>query len=91
MQLPAIPDDGEAVAAQSTGHRLDQHDGRRRRDGRIDRVAALEQHTQAGLRRQRVRGGHDIAGEDGNAGGRVRIDPIEGFHLMISIDSAGTS
>ncbi|CFN74455.1 Uncharacterised protein [Bordetella pertussis] len=54
-------------------------------------VAALEQHTQAGLRRQRVRGGHDIAGEDGNAGGRVRIDPIEGFHLMISIDSAGTS
>ena len=81
MQLLAVPDDGETVAAQAAGNRLDQHDGGRGGDGRVHGVAALEQHAQSGLRRQRVRGGHHVAGEQRNADGGIGIAPVEGFHV----------
>jgi hypothetical protein len=41
MQSGAIPHERERIAAQPAGDRFDDGDGRRRRDGRIDRIAAL--------------------------------------------------
>jgi hypothetical protein len=61
MQALAVPEDGEVVAAQAVGAGLD--DGHRRGggDGGVDGIAATLQHAQAGLRRQRLRGGDHIA------------------------------
>ena len=58
--------------------RLDDRHRRRRGDRRIDRVAARQQHAQAGLRGQRVRGGDDVAGEHRQALAGVAGGPVEG-------------
>ena len=41
MRLLAVPDDGETVAAQAAGNRLDQHDGGRGGDGRVTALPPL--------------------------------------------------
>ena len=80
VQLPAVPDHGKTVAAQAVGDRLDQRHAGRRSDRRIHRIAALEQHAQAGLRRQRMGGRDHIARKQRNAVARIRVAPIERFH-----------
>jgi hypothetical protein len=60
----AVEDDGaagrlvvnmvEPVTAEPGHHRLDHGERRRRRDRRIDRIAALPQGQQSGLSRQRM-------------------------------------
>ena len=61
VQLLTIPEDAERIRAQAVAHRLGDRQCRGGGDGRVHRVAALQQHAQAGLRCQRVRGAHDIA------------------------------
>ncbi|KAG1247524.1 hypothetical protein G6F65_020120 [Rhizopus arrhizus] len=84
MQFLAIPDDGEAVAAQAAGNRFDQHDRGGGRYGGVHGVAALEQHTQPGLGCQRMRRGHHVARKQRDAYGRIRVDPVKGFHRLVS-------
>ena len=80
MQLLAVPDDGETVAAQAAGNRLDQHDG-----GAAAMAASTALPPLSSMRnpacRQRVRGGHHVAGEQRNADGGIGIAPVEGFHV----------
>ena len=78
VQLLAIPEDAEGVRAQAVAHRLDDGHGRRRRNGRVHRVAACPQHAQAGRRPPRVGGGHGIAREHGHPPGVVGIAGSEG-------------
>ena len=73
MQLLAVPQDAEGVAAQAIADRFADRHGRRRRHGGIDRVAALLQHAKARLRRQRVRGGDHVAGEHRQSGGAIGV------------------
>ncbi|MNX98862.1 hypothetical protein D3C86_1312870 [compost metagenome] len=80
MQFLAVPEDREGVATQAARHRLHQRDGGSGGDGRIDGIAALEQHAQAGLCRQRVRGGDHVAREQRNAHGGVGVGPVEVLH-----------
>ncbi|MOA14222.1 hypothetical protein D3C78_1343110 [compost metagenome] len=84
MQFLAVPDDGEAIAAQAARHGFDQHDRGGGRNGGVHGVAALEQHAQAGLGRQRVRRGHHVARKQRDANGRIRVDPVKGFHRLVS-------
>ncbi len=85
VQLAAIPHDGEGIAAQATGNGFDYGKRSSRRDRRIDGIAALLQHAQAGLRRQRLRGGDDVTGEDGRACRRIGVGPVEGCHGAIGM------
>jgi hypothetical protein len=77
MQLLSVPQDGKGVAAQAVADRLGDGDGGCGRNGRIDCIAALPEHAQARLCRQRVRGGHHIAGKHRQAGGGIGIEEIE--------------
>ena len=79
VQLLAIPQDGEGVAAKPVADRLaDRHRGGGGNGG-IHCVAALPHHSQSGLRRQRMRSGADVACQHRDTGGGVRIGEVE-FH-----------
>lgn len=54
----AVRDEPEIIAAEGIHVGIDDGDGRRRRDHRLDRVAALAEHAKPGLGRQMV-GGDD--------------------------------
>jgi hypothetical protein len=73
VQFLAVPEDAERVAAQPVAHRLADRHGRRGRHGGIHRVAAVVEHAQAGLRRQRVGRRHDVARKDRQARAEVGI------------------
>ena len=77
VQLLAVPQDGKGIAAQAARNGLHHREHGRRCNGRIYRAAAREQHAQSGLRRQRVRGGNNIARKQRNAHGGVGVLPIE--------------
>ena len=78
VQLLPVPEDAERVRAQAVAHRLG--DGQRcgGGDGRVHRVAALQQHAQPGLRGQGVRGADDVAREQRQAGAGVAVGVWEG-------------
>ena len=61
MQLAAMPNQGESVAANTVGRRLEHRQGRCGGNRRIDRITAGLQHLEAGLRGQWLRGGHHAA------------------------------
>jgi len=44
VQLFSVPDDGEEIAADAVGNRLDHRERDRGRERRVDRVAAGEEH-----------------------------------------------
>ena len=67
MQSRAVPHDGEGVRADAVGHRLDQGQGDRGGQRRVDRAAAVGEHRQAGLRGQRLGRAHHIARQHGFA------------------------
>ena len=77
MQLLAVPQNAKRVRSQTATHRLDDGQHRCCCDGCIHRIAALPQHAQTSLCRQGVRGGHDVAGEDGKTRTAVGIVEIE--------------
>ena len=78
VQLLAVPQDAEGVAAQAVADGLADGHGGGAGHGGIDRVATLLQHAQPRLRRQRVRGGDHVAREHGVAGGGVGVVVAEG-------------
>ena len=74
MQLVFEPDQRKRIAAQATTRRLDHGQRRRRGDGRVNRVTALLQHLDTGLRGQRLgRRNHATTGEDALALRRIRV------------------
>ncbi len=81
VQLRAVPHQRERIAAETARDRLDHRDGRGRRDRRVDRIAALPQHAQAGLRGERMRSRNDVAREYGQARCRIRVLPVEAGHV----------
>ena len=77
VQFLAVPEDGEGVAAEAAAGRLDhgqRHGGGKRR---VDGVAALRQHGEAGLSRERLRGRDDVVAEHGGALRRVGLCEID--------------
>ena len=58
----AVMHQPEAIAAKAVHVRIDDGNGRRRRHHRLDRVAAIAQHAQSGLRRQMMRRHHHAPG-----------------------------
>ena len=81
VQLIAVPDDREGIAADSVHGRLDDRQRDRRGDGRIDRIAAARQHREARLSGQRLRRCHDIGGKHRHA---VRCIGKRPVHLAAS-------
>ena len=77
MQPTAVPDDGEGVAADAVAGRLQHRQRHGGGDRRVHRVAALQQHTQTRLRRQRLRSGHRVAAHHRHAMRRVAGVKIE--------------
>ncbi len=77
MQLFAIPQNAERIAAKAVADGLHDGHGGSGCNRRVYRVAALEQHAQAGLRAQRMRGGHNIARKQRQAGGGVGVVEVE--------------
>lgn len=71
MQIRPIPDYREGVAADSIGGRLEDGQGNRGRNGRVDCIPALQHHTKARLRGKRLRGRYDVLREEGAAKGRI--------------------
>ena len=87
-QLTAVPDQSERVAAKSVAGGL--HHGQRngRGQGRIDGIAALQQHAQAGLGCQGLRGGDGAASHDRHALGGVGVMPEVGdavIHIELRV------
>ena len=79
VQRLAVPQQAERVGAEAVADRLGQRDHGRGGNRRVDRVATLVQHAHAGLRRERVRGRHDVAAEHGQALAGVAGGPVEGM------------
>ncbi len=79
VQRPAVPQDAEGIGAQAVAAGLDQRHAGRRRNGRIDRVAACGHHAQSRLGSQRMRGRHDVAREQRAARAGIAGSPVEGF------------
>ncbi len=71
VEVVVVPDEREDVAAEPVHRRLDDRQGGGRGDGRVDGVSTLLEHREAGLRGERVRGGHHLPREDGRAMGEV--------------------
>ncbi len=64
-----VPDDGEQVAADPAGHRLDHAEHGVRGDRRIDGIATLLQDADGGRGRQRLAGrGHPLPGDHRRSG-----------------------
>ena len=57
-----VVDDGEEIAPNAVHHRRHETHDRIGRNRRVDRMTAAREHDGAGLRRQRIFGGHDAAG-----------------------------
>ena len=88
VQTLAVPQDAERIGAEPVADRLDDGHRRRRRDRRVDRIAAGQQHAQPGLRGHRMRGRHDIAAEDRQPLARVAGTPVKcAFHGDVSFDA----
>ncbi len=77
LQLRAVPDDGEAVAAEPVAGRLDQRQHHGGGDDGVDRVAAAPHHLQPGLRRERLRGGNHVAAHHRRSGGGIGAAEIQ--------------
>ena len=77
VQALAVPQDAEGIAAEAVADRLAHRHGGGRGHGGIDRIAALLQHAQPGLRRQRVRSGDQIAAEHRQARRGVARSVVE--------------
>ncbi len=60
MELFAIPDDGEGIAANPVAGGFNHRQRHRGGDSRINGVAAQLQHLHPRLRRQRLRGGNRV-------------------------------
>src|SRR6185295_876037 len=80
VQLLAIPQNAERIAANTVAGRLDNRQRDRRRKYRVNGVAAFEHHAQPGLRRERLGGRDHIAREHRHALRRIRKLPLKGFH-----------
>jgi hypothetical protein len=80
VQLPAVPDDGEGITAQTVADGFEDGHRRRRGNGGIHRIATLPEHAQARAGRCRMGGGHQVAGEDGQAQRGVWRVVKERFH-----------
>ena len=78
VQLLAVPQDGEGIAADAAAGGLHHRQRHRGGHGGVHRIAAGQQHAQAGLRRQRVRGADHVAPQHRRAGGGVGLGPVEG-------------
>ena len=80
VQLLAVPQDAERVAADAVARRLDdgQRDGGCER--RIDGIAAFQQHPEPRLRGERLRCGDHVARKHRHALRRIRKLPVEDFH-----------
>jgi len=89
VQLAAIPDERERIAAEPARYGLDDRDRGGRRERRVDRVAALPQHPQPGLRGERMRRRYDVAREHRDAGRRIRVVPVEISHRSTSSKTNG--
>ena len=81
VQLLAVPDDGEGIAADAVAGRLDDGQGDRGRKGRIDRIAAARQHLQTRLGGERLRGGHHIPGKNRHPLRWIGKGPAKGHRL----------
>jgi len=77
VQAAAMPDQREQIAADAVHDRLDHGQRNGRGDGAVHRVAAGQQHAQAGLRRQRLAGGYRIGCQHGHFAAGVGEGPIE--------------
>ncbi len=80
VQLLAVPQDAERVAADAVARRLDHGQRDRGRERRIDGVPPFQQHAQARLRCKRLRGRDDVAREHRHALRRIGKLPVEEFH-----------
>ncbi len=78
VQLFSVPDDRVGVRADAVRDRLYERQRDGRGEDRIHRGAARGEHLQPRLRRERLRGGHDIAREHRLARPRIREFPVEG-------------
>ena len=77
MQGLAVPQDRERVRAQAVAARLDHGQRHGGRDRSVDRIAALGQHRQPRLRRQRLRGRHHVGRQHGRALRRIGQRHVE--------------
>ena len=83
VQLMAVPQNAKRVRPQAVADRLNNGHGGCGGNGRIDRVAAVLQHAQTGLRGQRVRGAHHVAAKHRQALAGVAVGVVEvvGTHV----------
>ena len=72
VQFLAVPQDAVPVRAQPVARGLDHGQGRGGGDGGIDGIAALGEHRQARLRRQGMRGGNHVLGQNGRTAGSIK-------------------
>ena len=75
MKLAVVPDQHEAVAANTVHDRFDDGKSNGRGQGRIHCIAAGQQHAQAGLRCQWLGCADNIRGQHGHAAAKVREFP----------------
>ena len=59
----SVPDDSECIAAESVGSGLNNCEGRRGADRRLDCAAAIDEYLQPGLRGERLASGNHLVGD----------------------------
>jgi hypothetical protein len=84
VQALAVPEDRVGIGADAIRDRLHKGQSNRRGEDRVDRAASGGEHLQAGLRRERLRSGDHVGGQERLARPCIGICPREGgrvFHL----------
>ena len=77
MELCAVPDDGEGVGADAVAGGFDDSERDGSGDRRVNSVSAGEEHAQAGLGGEWLRGRDDVFGEYRTSARGIRKIPIE--------------
>ena len=80
VQLAAVPEDGVGVRADAVRHRLDQREGDRGGEDRVDGAAAIGEHLQARLRGEWLRSRDHVLRKQRLARPRVRVGPRKAGH-----------
>ena len=80
MQFPRHPRQGEGIASDTVGGRLDDRHAGSGRDRRIRGVSAPSHYLEAGLRGERGAGGDNRTRNDRLSSGDIRQGPVKSCH-----------